>query len=352
MRKIYKLAGFICLGLVLSSQNTNAQTVSDFENLSLSSNSYWDGSDLSGTHVNKIFYSSFTDGDAIFQNVYDTTYGAAFASWSQGFAFSSTTDSVTAGFGNQHAARTAIGVNNSSNYGVAVQDGFNGVNPTINLTGSAANNIVSGIYITNTTYAAISMRDGDFVGKIFGDPLDANGNNDGTNGEDWFLLTIKGYTGGNLTTDSVNFYLADYRFVNNSQDYIITDWNWVDLTSLGAIDSLTFTLTSSDVGSFGMNTPAYFAFDNLNDQNVSIGELTKDLSFSVYPNPTQNKITIILEDDIKLLQVIDVTGKTIITESNISEGIHSMDLSRLKSGIYFIKLTTETQVKVERIIKK
>ncbi|HMO36139.1 MAG TPA: DUF4465 domain-containing protein, partial [Gemmatales bacterium] len=38
----------------------------------------------------------------------------------------------------------------------------------------------------------------------------------------------------------------------------------VDLSGLGAgTSALTFELTSSDVGPFGMNTPAYFAMDNL-----------------------------------------------------------------------------------------
>ncbi len=346
------MAGIACLGLLLSVQNSNAQTVSDFEGQTLSTNSFWDGSDLSGTHVNLVFYNSFTDGDAIFPNVFDTTFGAAFASWSQGFAFSSMTDSTTAGFTNQHAARTAIGVNNSNNYGIANQDDFNGVFPTLKLTGAAANNTVSGLYITNTTYAAISMRDGDFAGKVFGDSLDANGAVDGTNGEDWFLLTIKGYTGGNLTTDSVNFYLADFRFANNAQDYIVTDWNWVDLTSLGAVDSLTFVLTSSDVGAFGINTPTYFAFDNLNDQAVSINELTAAVDFSVYPNPTEDIINLNLKNNITSLLVIDVAGKVVLSENNVKAGIHRIDLSHLNSGVYFIKIASETAVKVERIIKK
>ena len=110
-------------------------------------------------------------------------------------------------------------------------------NSIINLTGAAANNTVTGMHITNTTYAANSMRDGDAFSKQFGG---ASGND-----QDWFLLTIKGYTAGNETTDSVNFYLADYRFADNSQDYIIKDWQWVDLTSLGNVDSLSFSLNSS-----------------------------------------------------------------------------------------------------------
>ena len=54
-----------------------------------------------------------------------------------------------------------------------------------------------------------------------------------------------------------------FRFVDNAQDYIVDDWTWVDLTGLGPIVGLEFTMSSSDVGEFGMNTPSYFAMDNV-----------------------------------------------------------------------------------------
>jgi hypothetical protein len=31
--------------------------------------------------------------------------------------------------------------------------------------------------------------------------------------------------------DSIEFYLADFRFANNSQDYILKTWEYLDLTS-------------------------------------------------------------------------------------------------------------------------
>ncbi|HWB64128.1 MAG TPA: DUF4465 domain-containing protein, partial [Chitinophagales bacterium] len=82
------------------------------------------------------------------------------------------------------------------------------------------------------------------------------------NDPDWFKLTVKAWYNGTLKNAAVDFYLADYRFSNNTQDYIVRDWRWVDLTSLGNVDSLAFFLSSSDTGSFGMNTPAYYCIDN------------------------------------------------------------------------------------------
>jgi hypothetical protein len=330
MKKNHKVIGLLaCLGLMLPTQNINAQTVSDFENLTLSPNTYFDGSDMLGTHNAGIFTTTFISGDASYLNVYDTTFSAAYGYWSEGFAYSNMTDSITSGAGNKFSSRAGSGYNNSDNYVVANN------NSTIILSGAAANNTVSGFFISNSTYAANSMRDGDSFAKQFG----------GTSGNDadWFLLTIKGYTGGNLTTDSVDFYLADYRFSNNAQDYIVKDWRWIDLTFLGAVDSLYFSLSSSDVGSFGMNTPSFFCMDNFNDQSVGTKELTFNANFYFYPNPAQNSINIKLEKAIDFISIIDVTGKTVFTASNLNEGINQLNISELTSGIYFIKANNSVQ---------
>ena len=42
----------------------------------------------------------------------------------------------------------------------------------------------------------------------------------------------------------------------------INQWTWVDLSELGEIDAITFSMSSSDESNGYMNTPAYFAMDN------------------------------------------------------------------------------------------
>jgi hypothetical protein len=111
------------------------------------------------------------------------------------------------------------------------------------------------VRVTNTTYAALSMRDGDMFAKQFGGP-------DGTD-PDFFVLTVHGLDANGVATGSVEFFLADYRFQDPNLNYIVSSWTTVDLTPLGNASSLAFELTSSDIGPFGMNTPAYFAIDNL-----------------------------------------------------------------------------------------
>jgi Domain of unknown function (DUF4465)/PEP-CTERM motif len=211
-------------------------------NLPIGGNYYYDGADGAGGFVSRgaKFSNSFTD------------WGGGFTSW-DGWAYSQTTDTTTAGFTNQYSAFAGGGVDGSATYGVGFPGGgdISGIT-NITLDGER---LLDGAYFTNSTYSALSMLDGDAFAKKFGG---ASGND-----PDWFLLTISGFDAGNAPTGSVDVYLADYRFADNSLDYVLDSWQWVDLTGLGAVHSLDFSLSGSDVGDFGLNTPAYFAMDNL-----------------------------------------------------------------------------------------
>ncbi|MFM7184787.1 MAG: DUF4465 domain-containing protein, partial [Planctomycetota bacterium] len=43
----------------------------------------------------------------------------------------------------------------------------------------------------------------------------------------------------------------------------LATWDWFDLSSLGTVDRIEFSFDGSDKGIFGLNTPAYFAMDDL-----------------------------------------------------------------------------------------
>jgi hypothetical protein len=77
------------------------------------------------------------------------------------------------------------------------------------------------------------------------------------------LLTVTGLDEQENPIGSIDFYLADYRFEDNENDYVIDEWTSVDLADLAGAWKLSFGLDSSDIGPYGLNTPAYFAMDNL-----------------------------------------------------------------------------------------
>jgi hypothetical protein len=234
-----RLSLSVAVCLFLSPSVARAGVIT-FEDLSLSgSNTYQNGATLNPP-------GSFTSGGATFNNSYNANFGV----WS-GWSYSNVVDNATAGFTNQYAAFNPSGGDASAQYGVA--NAFSPGDATIAL---PAGQIPVSMRVVNTTYAALSMKNGDQFAKKFGG---ASGND-----PDFFLLTITGKNAQNQSTGSVDFYLADFRFANNQSDYIVSQWTTVDLSKLGAgTSTLSFGLNSSDVGAFGMNTPAYFAMDNL-----------------------------------------------------------------------------------------
>jgi uncharacterized protein DUF4465/PEP-CTERM motif-containing protein len=235
-----------------------AATTLDFEDL---------GSNLPladpDTSAPEFFYDGFTAaraGDptdfasagAVFNNEFSDFGGGC--CW-QGWAYSQLTDTTTPGFGNQLSTIAGAGASGSATYGVAFTGGAVDAQASVSRIVFDSDVSVLGASFTNTTYAALSMRDGDGFAKKFGG---ATGND-----PDYFTLTITGRNAANAVTGSVELALADFRFGDHALDYILTDWAFVDLSSLGTVSALEFELASSDT-SFGfLNTPSYFAMDDL-----------------------------------------------------------------------------------------
>ncbi len=236
-----KFKNLVTLIIVLSAISAANADIANFDDLTLSANSYWNGSDETG---------DFTSGSAVFNNNF-TDYGGGVTSW-DGWSYSnkSQQEPVEKGMDGQYTAITGS-AQSGSNYGIAYI-GWSEP-PSITLDDSS---VIDGIYVTNNNYAYYSILEGDAYGKKFGGDTGSD--------EDWFLLTITGKDMLDVETGTIDFYLADYRFADNGNDYIVDNWEYVDLSSLGIVKTLEFSLSSSDFDVvYGMNTPAYFAMDTV-----------------------------------------------------------------------------------------
>lgn len=166
--------------------------------------------------------------------------------WGYGVANHTATNFVT--LDDQFNSCTGKGADDSANYGVAYVSDFMGpVYVTLTTNGLME---VPGIQVTNAAYSLVSMTNGDSFAKKFG-------------AGDWFKLTATGYDDDGKTTGTKDFYLADCRSEDSNDWYILNTWAYMDLSPLGAVRQIRFTLSSSDTGTYGMNTPAYFCYDNL-----------------------------------------------------------------------------------------
>ncbi len=336
--KRFLLLNLVGIIILISLSNSKAQSIANYDDLFLSPNSAWFGSDNSG---------GFTNAGFFFPNSY-TDYGNGIFAW-YGFSYSNMTDTITGGYTNQFSAVTGKGALNSAIYAVSYiyYDWMNSYKMKPNTIHFSTPATISGFYATNNTYAYLSMLNGDgALSKKFGG---STGND-----PDWFKLQIKGYRNGDMI-DTVNFFLADFRFANNTQDYILKNWKWVDLSVLGNVDSLSFGLTSSDNGAYGMNTPGYFCLDNFNGLNpyLTVNEnVSENIQVNIYPNPFAETIRIFTNSATEkfTLHIYDLNGKEIF-KKNIENQENTIDLSDLISGIYFLNVSGSDFNHYQKIVK-
>ena len=161
-----------------------------------------------------------------------------------GTTFSSLTDTVTGGSSN-NSAITTKGVKTNAYFTVSAGGDMFGLPAEISFKDGKAYKAKE-CYVTNATYAYLAIRDQNVGGY---------GSVKEWTKDDQFKLTITGYN-GEQETGHVDFLLAD------GLD-IVSTWQQVDLTRLGEVTKIAFSLSTTDVGQNGMNTPLYFCLDQL-----------------------------------------------------------------------------------------
>lgn len=121
------------------------------------------------------------------------------------------------------------------------------------------------------------------------------------------------YTWFNATT---NCYIATYSVIYMSGMFIASQATYIDQSSF---------------------------VSSVND--LTIGE--KQLSF--YPNPADNFINVENTSEAMILKIFDVRGSLIKTEK-IQKGNRKIDISDLKSGVYFVHYSTESNNYTQKLV--
>lgn len=331
MKKFYTL-------LAIAIANFSYSQTVDFESISLTPNSAWDGSDLSGTPNTgaTLYDSSFVFSGLEVTNQWSVQFGAP-GYLSGGWVFSNETDDTTQALPGAYHSYAGGGANGSENYAVT----YIGNGQILQLENNSVATFGS-ISVTNNNYAAHSMLNGDNLAKKFGG---ATGDD-----EDWFLLSIIGYDASGNSVDTIKFYLADFRFTDNSQDYIIKDWTNIDLSSLGEINKIRFEQSSSDNSGPYMNTPSYLAIDNINFGFTSVNEFVSK-KISIYPNPSSSIITFNNNIEKGSLSIYNIAGQ-IVKSQNVNNSNRTFDVSDLTNGVYTIVISDDKNIYTTRLIKK
>ena len=106
--------------------------------------------------------------------------------------------------------------------------------------------VVDHMFVTNTCYVLNSLMYGD-------------GFNSPATDDTWVKIVAYGYNANEEEVGTAEFYLC------NTGRRFVTDWQKWDLSSLGKVNKIVFNFAASDdqIGSYGLNCPAYFAYDDV-----------------------------------------------------------------------------------------
>jgi hypothetical protein len=297
----------------------------------IDNDTFYNGSDLAGGFYSKNLF-------------FNSSFNTEWNSWS-GWSISSKLDRETPGFQNQYSC---IGTGRDNFYLSGGQ--FNEIrgqyfSKTSNvLHKTIAPSTLLEFYITNSTYAALDMRDGSGFSKKFG----------GESGDDpdFFRLLVSYVDAQNIVLKTDTVYLADYRFEDNSLDYILTSWVKIKTYDDDDVNfhKIKFELQSSDVGQFGMNTPAYFCLD-YNFRVVNVNEFEFNTEINLYPNPAINMVTLDAEIQMQEITIYNIQGTELMNEQ-VSGTTTNLDISVLPSGLYFAEIQTQKGSLTKRFIKE
>ncbi len=151
-------------------------------------------------------------------------------------------------------------------------------------------------------------------------------------------------------------------FIDGLEDIVLqkTTETSVVLTYQEIVDALV--TTGTHTGSWGVAatdgmdltnaTEGAFGLTIILDHEVGdIDNKLENNEISIYPNPVSNELFIEISDNSKAKCIImDILGNELRNEAiNSSE---KMDISKLPSGIYFVKVITDTNEITKKIIKK
>lgn len=87
-----------------------------------------------------------------------------------------------------------------------------------------------------------------------------------------------------------------------------------------------------------------------NDIITSTGEISGH-SLLIYPNPTSESITLKgMNGTTGRIEIIDVLGNIVWSQDNLEQ--NKINIQRLKSGVYFLRLENEQKITITKFVRQ
>ena len=164
------------------------------------------------------------------------------------------------------------------------------------------------------------------------------------------------YTENNFNVSEAGVYTQTLTSVNGCDSIVtltVTENPVFDTTINATINAgetyAEFGFNESEAGTYVQNLQSINGCDStitlILDVNSSLLDI-EETEISLYPNPTKDKIT--FSQAIEKVEVIDLTGKAILTFTNAK----TINIESLPSGAYYLRLTNDEKTIMQKVIKQ
>lgn len=203
----------------------------------------------------------------------------------------------------------------------------------------------------------IDVKEGTKGGTISNNIFNGKGLNGINSGDSWLDMkgtyyTIECNTGNTTLKDGLQTHIiiageGDYNtFINNTTEAFSTTYYGINVQTSGIAGTATHNVVCDNntvkPGAKGLSNVSTQACNNNNCLSTSISEI--QYKVLVYPNPANNYIEVISNDNSNSYFIIDAYGK-IVLQGTTSTNATTIDISKLASGIYFYLNSAQQSIK-------
>ncbi len=189
---------------------------------------------------------------------------------------------------------------------------------------------VRGMYVCNHPWSYYNCLEGGGVATAFGKEGDC------------LKLIVHGLDAYYEETGStVEHILAEYKDGQLRQSKA---WQWVDLSPLGNVGGLAYTMETTDIGEYGPNTATYFCLDRLTiapaGYNPTATPAVHGPAVSAWPNPFADCLMVSTPTAAEAA-LYDLSGQAVLTAA-LQPGNNRLDVADLPQGTYVLRIGSNT----------
>lgn len=158
---------------------------------------------------------------------------------------------------------------------------------------------------------------------------------------------------------------AEYTYIGTGLDEVLTQTVIIPATAMEGPTRMRVIVTATQATAFNAGVvcgpiSATNPYGEAEDYTINIVPFLATPSFSqnaiaMYPNPATSQVTIDLGKQTNLLSVgvYSISGQQILSENlNSTTTSHTLNVGRLATGVYMVKVTTDAGTFTQRLMKK